>query len=157
MTDRCEDTSMSFRDGRHWNWSSAWLVTFASNLVVPVLFGCMLTKLSGCCGMALATSLAWWTGHRLFKKTEEAAKCLVIGGIVVAVTQVCPFLHIYAGSAAVNVWAHVGGPSASGKTGIPLSAIGAFLVTVMTATQLMVAAAMIGYVLRKAMQRANCD
>ena len=114
---------------------------------IPAGLSVFLVALPLCLGIALAS------GAPLFSGLVAG----MIGGIVVAVTQFFPLPQIYAGAAALKVWESVGGPMASGKTGIPLSALGAFLVTVMTATQLMVAAAMIGYVLRKAMQRANCD
>jgi hypothetical protein len=82
----------------------AWTVVLAANLIVPLPLGLEITEGGGRIGMALAI-LAWWTlGLIACGRHPDLARSLIVGGLVVGLSQLVPVLQVAAGFAALGTW-----------------------------------------------------
>jgi hypothetical protein len=84
-----------------------WSIAFASNLIVPLLIGWMVTQEGGRIGMVAGIGLLWYLGYRVCVASDGCGRALVIGGILVAATQLCPILQIFTGIMSVGFADHV--------------------------------------------------
>jgi hypothetical protein len=84
-----------------------WSIAFASNLVVPLFLGWMVTQQGGRIGMGAGIGLLWYLGYRVCGGSDACGRALVIGGILVAATQFCPILQIFTGVMSVGFADHV--------------------------------------------------
>jgi hypothetical protein len=80
-----------------------WLCAFTSNLIVPVLFGLLMTRLGGRIGMGAAIALLWYLGHRICGLSVASGRALVIGGFIIAAMQCFPILQIVAGAMSMGL------------------------------------------------------
>jgi hypothetical protein len=92
-----------FIPGKSLSRRGTWTPVFALNLMVPLFFGWMVTQEGGRIGMGAGIALLWYLGYCLFGLSEACGRALVIGGVLVAVVQFCPILHILAGLASVGL------------------------------------------------------
>jgi hypothetical protein len=97
----CLDTASAPVCNRHEHRSTtiltAWTAAFASNLVVPTLFGLAITHNAGRLGMAIAVTVAFATGCWICARHRRIGILLIIGGIPTGLSQAVPVLQIAAG------------------------------------------------------------
>jgi hypothetical protein len=127
-----------------------WLIVFASNLVVPLIFASSLIQQSGRIGMMVAVVLfliaGWYFGVR-FPKIRSR---MLAGGSIVAVSQLFPVHHIIAGFIAFEVTRLAGGaiaPTDDEPFGKIATEFGGFLCTSVTGAILLTIAMAIGWLL----------
>jgi hypothetical protein len=80
-----------------------WLPVFAANLVVPLFFAASVTSGIAWVEVYLAVSTYWLAGIYACKKTKTTGLSLIIGGVLVGLSQFWPMLHIAAGALALSV------------------------------------------------------
>lgn len=81
----------------------AWPTVFAMNMFLPVLFGLDLTKHHGRIGMCVASLFVLIAGWVLCVVKSLAARKLIFGSLIIALTQIFPILQILAGSLALGI------------------------------------------------------
>ncbi len=119
------------------NWLWGWGAVLLVNLVVPLWFGATVTANGGQMGMCLGVIVVWLLGHFAVARLSALRGPLVVGGVVVALSQYVLIGHIIAGLIALSAVNQV----ADG----PLTNASAFAVTLLTASQLAVVALVIGF------------
>ena len=127
-----------------------WFFVFAANLIVPLFFGLGMTNEGGRWGMATALSLIWFFGHMCCSRSKEMGCILVVGGLLVAITQIFPMLHIVAGMTSLGIIAKLNLAEVENSTRYPIlrTELSGFIATLLTSIQLLVAACIGGVVLR---------
>jgi hypothetical protein len=148
--------SLLTADGSGWTWAARWTIVFALNLIVPLLLGWDMMRLTGGRdGLILATAMLWATGFWIGWRTRDGRFVLLTGGIFVALTQFYPILQVMA---AIAGWCVARGiifswfPPGSeihefAHTRFPLSpGLHGFTVTIITGGLLIVAAIVLGWV-----------
>lgn len=113
-------------------WQFCWAVAVALNLPVVLLFGIGATMKSGLFGMCAGIGAVWLTGAVAVALVPWVRGILVHGSWMFALTQLFPIVQIMAGGTALELCAPGTGPAAG-----PMSNLTAFLVTVLTAAQLL--------------------
>lgn len=124
----------AFPCGSGWLWG--WAAVLLANLVVPLWFGSSVTANCGQMGMCLGILVVWLLGHFIVARLNRLRGPLVVGGVVVALSQYILIGHIVAGLIAMSAVNQV----AEG----PMTNARAFAVTLLTAAQLAVAALAFG-------------
>ena len=125
-----------------------WLIVFAANLVVPLIFASSLIQQAGRIGMIVAIVsfliAGWYFGVR-FPKIRSR---MLTGGTIVAASQLFPVHHIIAGSIAFKVTRLAGGaiwPTDDDPFGRIATEFGGFLCTSVTGAILLSISMAIGW------------
>jgi hypothetical protein len=130
----------------------AWALVFLGNLFVPLLFGWGMTGDGGHIGIVLAILLMWCLGHRVVDSYRTIRGPLLTGGLCVGLSQVVPSIQFAAGMVGVGIASrmfHDGPPGHDPDIAFPhLTEAGAFVATLLTGAMLMIAAALVGLLLR---------
>ncbi|MCE9531831.1 MAG: hypothetical protein K8T89_12010 [Planctomycetes bacterium] len=114
-------------------WHIAWPFVLAANLIVPLGWGMDETRGDAIWGMVAAIPLFWLAGHGICAESRKSGSVLVMGGIVVALLQIVPILHITAGIVGVSLAA---GPGMHKLT----TFLGGFVATLITGGLLLLVA-----------------
>lgn len=125
-----------------WKWSVWWSAVYAANLPVALFFGWIATEQGGRLGMAAGIAVLWTVGLAVCAWPGRLRQILVVGGWVVALSQMIVLPHIFIGTFALGSWGSITGAN-SGIDG-PLTEVGGFAVTLMTGQPLMLLALVIG-------------
>jgi hypothetical protein len=125
-------------------WLFAWTLIYAANLIVPLMFAKEVTRDGGQIGMFAAVGMYWVLGLAGCVGYRRVAPVLVIGGGVIAATQVWPFLHMIVGLISLLICSM---PLDSGLGKPILGELKIFAVTILTGGQLLAVAALCGYVI----------
>jgi hypothetical protein len=107
----------------------AWFCVYAVNLIFPVAMGWSITREGGKIGMVIGIVAVFALGCRLCFMSRRAMLPVVYAGWIVAVSQLAPILHIFAGMVGVSV-AHVFGDET--MRGEVNTVLGGFLATIVT-------------------------
>lgn len=89
-------------------WQLRWPIALLLNLILPILLAWDLTARSGRIGMAAGIGLIWYLGHRLCAVGARMGRALVVGGFVVALSQICPVLQMASGVLGIAIASAVG-------------------------------------------------
>jgi MFS family permease len=133
------------RRARAWTYG-AWIFVCAINMAVPLLFSATLTEEHGKLGMLLAVVSFFLCGCLLCAFQRNLALAVIIGGVIVALTQLFPILHIVAGWIGMAVGDLLGVADFGRGDDSPrlLNELGGFVVTLVTGGILMAIATGIG-------------
>jgi hypothetical protein len=128
----------------------AWLFVFATNLAVPLLFSSSVTQAHGSLGMVFAILALLTLGGFLCTYHRELSRALLIGGVLIAMTQLIPIPQILAGWIGLAIGNALGLAefSRGDQPARLTSEFGGFVVTLITGGILITAAACIGLTLR---------
>lgn len=126
-------------DRRALRWG--WFALFAANLPLPLFFALDVTREGGAIGMCAALALLWWCGHVLAPRVPKLSGVIAVGGVLLAFGQFVLVGHIIAGLAALFVVESL----SPGEAGA-LSEVQGFFVTILTASELLLAALALGTV-----------
>jgi MFS family permease len=139
------DPDPSSRRARAWTYG-AWIFVCAINMAVPLLFSATLTEEHGRLGMLLAVVSFFFCGCFLCAFQRGLALAVIIGGVIVALTQLFPILHIVAGWIGMAVGDALGLADFGTGDQSPrlLNELGGFVVTLITGGILMAIATGIG-------------
>jgi hypothetical protein len=74
-----------------------WACVFGANLMIPLLFGWDRTSHRGTFGLVGAVATLWITSSALLLMYRKLAAPVIVGSILVAVSQVFPILQVLAG------------------------------------------------------------
>ena len=128
----------------------AWRCVYVANLIFPLLMGWMATREGGGIGMFIGIVAVFALGHRLCFIARRAMLAVVYGGWVVALFQLAPILHIFAGI--VGVWVAHGFEDVTKRDQVN-TVLGGFLATIVTGGILIVVATALGLVIQWIMSR----
>ncbi len=118
-----------------------WSVVYYGNLVLPLILAHMATENGGRIGMGVAIIFYWLLTVLVVYRFYWVGRIFVLGGTVIAFSQLCPVLHYLAGSVALESWDRInGGPGGGAAWSRGLSEIDGFAVTTLTGAILFVAA-----------------
>lgn len=123
-------------------WPLAWSFIFMANLIVPLCFGCLVTEDGGRIGMAVGIVLLWAIGQGLTYGNVAVGRALVVGGVMVGLSQGLLVLQILAGQVSLIILEELGLRNFS-DPGIKPE-VGGLLATLSTGGLLMGAAACCG-------------
>jgi len=128
----------------------AWTAVFLVNLPLPVLFGLSATENDGRAGMFVATLLLLILGFWVCATSGRAGRVLIVGGVLVGLSQFIPALQFAAGMASLGLGQALGQvkPHYGGEPGNVISEAGGFLVTLSTGDLLMTASVALGLLLQ---------
>src|SRR5262245_37971278 len=130
-----------------WRTGLIWSGVFAANLVVPLFLGLQATRNGGATGMACAILVYWTGGLTICLRASRLGAVLIRGGGRVALCQFLLMPHLAAGLFAIWFWTDlIGQPPL--PWGGPSAEVGGFVVTLVTALPLLVAAFFFGGGLR---------
>jgi hypothetical protein len=121
-----------------------WPMVFLANLPVPLLFGCGVCDWSGRIGMFAAIGLLYVLGREICRRVRGLDLIMICGGVLVALSQVYPMIHIFSAGLAFRTAERLG-LLESTKT-VP-NVTGAFtgcIVTLLTGGMLLAIAAVAG-------------
>ena len=119
-----------------WNWHFAWAGVFSANLIVPLWLGWEITRNGGRVGMFIAIAVLLASSLLALSRRPELRKSVVAGGVFTALTQVLPLVQMAAGLLSLSVVDQC------------CFEAGGFLVTILTAGLLLVAALACGVIIR---------
>lgn len=127
-------------------WWGLWSNVYLVNLPVPLFFGFLVTSGGGWIGMGCGVIVTWCLGQIVCLWSGTLRKALVIGGCVVALTQLFPVLQFILVGIAVDLWEGATGISFDGgpqpRTALEFSG---FAVTLLTAQMHIAIAVAVGY------------
>ncbi|HJZ93852.1 MAG TPA: hypothetical protein VKE40_23465 [Gemmataceae bacterium] len=123
--------------------SLIWSGVFAANLVVPLFLGLQATSSGGATGMACAILVCWVAGLAFCVQGGRLGSVLIRGGRRVALCQFLLMPHIAAGFFALWFWTDMIDQPPLPKGG-PWAEMGGFVVTLLTALPLVIAAILFG-------------
>jgi hypothetical protein len=130
----------------------AWVLVFLGNLIVPLLCGWQMTGSGGHVGIVLAIVPMWCLGHYVVDSYRTVRGPLLAGGLCVGLSQVVPVIQVIAGLVGVGIASrmfHDAPPGQDPDIGLThLTEPGAFVATLVTGALLLVAAAVLGLLLR---------
>jgi hypothetical protein len=124
----------------------AWFAVFVVNLIVPLLFGLMVTTSGGRIGMAIAVIVFFAAGCWICANFRKIGNLLIIGGIPIGLSQVLPILQMFSGLVG-NAICHA--LRLMDEFGETPKELGGFLVTLITGAILMTASAGSGFVIQR--------
>jgi hypothetical protein len=127
-----------------------WSAVCAANMIVPLLFGLSMTEAGGRLGMAYGMATLYFAGCVMCIRFWPVGRILVVGGILVAASQLIPILHLMAGAMAFGI-AEEMGQVTSDVDGLPdglATAWSGYFVTVLTGGALVAAAFVAGAAMR---------
>jgi MFS family permease len=132
-----------------------WIFVFAINMAVPLLFSSSMTEEHGKLGMAIALLASVACGCFLCAYHRELALALIIGGVLVGLTQLFPILQFLAGIIGTAVGQALGLAEFGNDERGPrvTSELGGFVVTLVTGGILITAAALLGMAIRSLIAR----
>lgn len=126
-----------------------WAMMFGINLIVPIMFSSLVVQESGAVGMIVGIvvllSTGWWINYR----SARLGRVLTIGGFFVAVSQLVPIAHVFAGMIGLTITTELGAASQPGDddpVGMIDSLWGGFICTIITGTILALLALIIGWI-----------
>src|SRR5262245_53675031 len=73
---------------REWLWG--WFALLLFNLPLALMFGFGTTSAAGTFGMLAGVVVVWLIGHHLVARVREVREPLMIGGVIVGLSQVVP-------------------------------------------------------------------
>jgi hypothetical protein len=129
-----------------WIGFCAWPVVFMFNLIIPLIFGLDMTPERGRIGIGMGCLSLLTAGWLLCCYSPATLRQIILGGVVVACTQVYPILQLIAGMLAL-AGAELMGLSVNGDdAGIEyiVSETGGFVVTVLVGAELIAFSLFIG-------------
>ncbi len=128
----------------------AWLFVFAINMAVPLYFSHPVTEYHGRLGLLFGALLLLALGYYICAVNRRFSSALIVGGAIIAITQVFPVIQIIAGMLGMTVGKAMGLASLGDDHGVPqiTTEEGGFIVTLVTGGILMAAAACSGMLLR---------
>ena len=126
-----------------------WPLAFAANLPVPLMFSSEITRDTGSMGMAAAVALCLVAGWYVGRRNPWNAKRLVVGGGLVALSQVFPLLHVIVGMVGYEAARSLGGAQqqSDDTIGRITTEYGGFICTLVTGGALIAAALATGWLL----------
>lgn len=122
-----------------------WMIAFCINLPLPVMFGTSMTSSPGNFGMMIGCVIVNVTGLWLCWVSPYFMLRLSVGSIPVALSQFIAILHIFVGSAAVDVSRLIFHPTADSPSGDMTRIDEVTLATILTGLGLIVPSTAIGY------------
>ena len=127
-----------------------WVFIFVLNMAIPLLFSYSITREHGRAGVSVAVVFLLALGCYACAANRKLAAALMAGGVLVALTQMFPALHIVAGSIGISVGQALGLTDRGDAVRSPLvrSEFGGFVITFVTGGILMATAAGTGMFLR---------
>ncbi len=128
----------------------AWFAVFLLNLAIPLLLALSQTDERGRIGMLIAVTLLCAAGCWVCANSARAGRSLVVGGVLVGLSQLFPILQMIAGLTAITVAAALGLTKREVHASITTE-IGGTIVTLITGTILMSMAAGVGFVIDRLM------
>jgi hypothetical protein len=129
----------------------AWFAVLVLNLAIPLLLALPLTDDRARIGMLIAIALLCAAGCWVCANSRQAGRSLVIGGVLVGLSQLFPILQMFAGVVAMNIGVF-SGLGHHGEIETLNTEIGGLVVTLITGTILMSIAAGIGFVIERLMR-----
>jgi len=123
-----------------------WPIVFTVNLIVPTLFGLQLTRDHGRVGVLIALFGFLTTGWLFCFVKPKAARALIFGSVLIALSQIYPLIHILSGSIALSITTRVNLAVAGDDSQLAhvASETGGFLITLLTGLILLACAAATG-------------
>ena len=95
-----------------WDWAGWWTLVFAANMPVPVFLGLMAVGSDGgAWGLFGGLVVLYWIGFALCLFRFRVGRSLVLGGVIVALSQLVPIMHVFCGSFGLTMWDEIGGQS----------------------------------------------
>ena len=85
-----------------------WTLVFLANLRVPLLFGWGLTDWGGRIGMFAAIGPLYLVGRESCARVRGMNSVIIWGGMLVALSQVYPMVHVFAGGFAFRTAGNLG-------------------------------------------------
>jgi hypothetical protein len=128
----------------------AWFAVFLLNLAIPLLLALSQTDERGRIGMLIAVTLLCATGCWVCANSPQAGTSLVVGGVIVGLTQLIPILQMFSGLTAMTVAAALGLTKREVHASITTE-VGGVIVTLITGAILMSIAAGVGFVIERLM------
>lgn len=83
--------------------ASSWTFVFAANLPLPILFASSMAKGAAVAGVIAVSCSFWLLGLYCSYQAPGLLRIFSRGGIAVAVSQLVPILHVFAGAAAFEI------------------------------------------------------
>lgn len=124
---------------------AAWPLALVSNMIVPLFFGLDFTYEQGRAGMLVATVLFLLAGWGLCYVKPNAARRLIAGSTLTAISQFFPILQIFAGVVAIGIADRMGLSRESTDGNLAqVSELGGFIMTVVVGVILLTVAGAIG-------------
>ncbi|OYP30369.1 hypothetical protein [Rhodopirellula sp. MGV] len=120
-----------------------WTVILPLNLIMPIFFAMGLVQGPAWLGVAAAVLMVYAAGIWCCYRQTGIATRIMIGGSIVTLSQLVPILHMIFGMIALSLLAANVNDNFEGS----LSAVQAFLMTVLVAIQLLTVSLMIGAVI----------
>ena len=133
-------------------WTLAWSLLFALNLPLATMAGTGFVTPIGHVGMLLAVALCYALGLLICKR-PRLARALVLGSSIPMALQFLVIPHAIAGSVACELWNAMTGAFAGRTSSATLGPVGAFVVTMLTALQLLTVAMLFGLYFRWAFEK----
>jgi hypothetical protein len=126
-----------------------WIVVFLLNLPLPLFFGSSMVAGAGVVGMVSAILFLLMAGVFATSRFPRLLSALQVGGVVTAVSQFLPILHMFAGVVAMSVTHQIvatAGANADDFNVMPECTlfVGGFCATFITAGIVLFVAAAIG-------------
>jgi hypothetical protein len=85
-----------------------WPMVFLANLPVPLLFGWGVCDWSGRIGMFAAIGLLYVLGREICRRVRGLDLIMICGGVLVALSQVYPMIHIFSAGLAFRTAERLG-------------------------------------------------
>lgn len=128
----------------------AWLFVFAINMAVPLFLSHPVTEKHGRLGLLFGALLLLALGYYLCAVNRRFGPALIVGGVLIAISQVFPVMQVIAGMLGMTVGKAMGLASFGDDYEVPqiTTEEGGFIVTLVTGGILMAAAACSGMLLR---------
>jgi hypothetical protein len=117
-------------------------------MIVPLLLGWSMTESGGKIGLLIATITLFAAGECLCIFAPTIAAPVIVGAVVVALSQLYPILQMIAGLAAVGIGRRLGLMLDADPVGVFRSGAGGFVVTVVTGSILIAESAAVGLLIR---------
>lgn len=128
MTERKSRMGLEYRITLACSWS----LVFAANLVVPLMAGWQITEHGGRIGMSCAIVGYWFVGVVACARGWSVGLALILGGVLVAASQLLPLLQLMAGMFSLMAWSPPTGGTEEWMYKLRLSELGGFTVTTLT-------------------------
>jgi hypothetical protein len=125
-----------------------WTAVLLFNLIVPTLFAWSMTNNDAKLGALIAVLVVAAAGYYFCFQKPLPILIAIRGGILVALTQVFPILHIVCGSLALQAWILLGDMRKSSFQEMLSSIPAGFLVTLMTGLLLIASSFVVGMLMR---------
>ncbi|MFN7733206.1 MAG: hypothetical protein ACK5OB_15020 [Pirellula sp.] len=128
--------------------SIEWTAVLCFNLIVPVLFGMGMTSEQAKIGVFLAVAMIACIGYYFCYARPLPVLFIIRGGVLVALSQFFPILQVFAGALSIQILLTLGIIEDSDILNMLSTATAGFLAALLTGTILMIAAFVVGILLR---------